>query len=75
MAIAFFVNTMALKLLEVLWKGLKTLSDHIKIKKKALQAQVAECQSILSQDEQWLDHDINLVDKQQVLEIEGCLRL
>ena len=60
---------MASKLLEVLQKGLKTLTDRIKIKKEALQAQVAECQSISSQDEQWLDHDANLVDEQRVLEI------
>ena len=67
--IAFFVKTMASKLLDILRKGLKTLTDRVKIKKEALQARVAECQSISSQDERWLDHDANLVDEQQVLEI------
>ena len=38
MGIAFFVKTMASKLLDILRKGLKTLTDHVKIKKEALQA-------------------------------------
>lgn len=57
------------KPLEVLRKGLKTLTNHVKIRKEALQAQLAESKSISSEDERWLDHDANLVDEQQVLEV------
>ena len=59
---------MALAPLEVLRKGLKILKKQFKAKKEALQAQLAEKKSISSQDEQWLDHDANLVDEQQALE-------
>jgi hypothetical protein len=47
---------MALKPLEVLKKGLKILQNRVKDKKEKLQAQLAEKVSILSQDENWLDH-------------------
>jgi len=60
---------MALKLLEVLRKGLKILKNCVKAKKEALQARlVAEKKSTSSRDERWLDHNANLVDKQQVPE-------
>jgi GAF domain-containing protein len=59
---------MALKPLEVLRKGLKIFENRVKAKKEALQAQLAERKSISSQDEQWLDHDANLVDELRVLE-------
>jgi hypothetical protein len=60
---------MALRPLEVLQKGLDILKNRVKAKKEALQARLAEAKSISSQDEQWLDHDANLVDEQQVLEV------
>ena len=66
---------MVLKPLEVLWKGLKTLTDHVKTKKEELQAHLAESQPISAEDEQWLDHDANLVDEQQVLENADETRL
>ena len=59
---------MVLKPLKVLRKGLKTLTDHVKKKKEELQARLAERQPISAEDEQWLDHDANLVDEQRVLE-------
>jgi hypothetical protein len=59
---------MPLKPLEVRRKGLNVLQNQFKVKKEKLQAQLAEKKSISSQDEKWLDHEANLVDKQQVLE-------
>jgi hypothetical protein len=59
---------MVLKPLKVLQKGLKTLTNHVKTKKEELQAHLAESQPISAEDKQWLDHDANLVDEQQVLE-------
>ena len=61
--------SMTSKPLEVLRKGLNILKNRVKAKKEALQAQLAAKKSISSQDEQWLDHDANLVDEQQVLEV------
>jgi len=58
---------MALTAIEVLRKGLQILKNRVKAKKEALQAQLAEKKSISSQDEQWLDHDANLVDEEWVL--------
>lgn len=60
---------MVLKLVEVLQKGLKIVTNCIKLRKKALQAQLAEGASISSEDKQWLDHDANLVDELHVLEV------
>lgn len=60
---------MALKPLEVLRKGLKILKNQVKVKKETLQAQLATNKSISSQDEKWLDHEANLVDEEQVLEV------
>jgi hypothetical protein len=59
---------MVLKPLQVLRKGLKVLENQVRTKKKTLQAQLAEKKPISSQDEQWLDHDANLVDEVQVID-------
>jgi hypothetical protein len=59
---------MAAKPLDILKKGLKVLENQVRTKKEMLQAQLAERKSISSQDEQWLDHDANLVDELRVLE-------
>jgi hypothetical protein len=64
----FFVNSMASKPLKALRKGLKTLTDHLKTKKDAIQCQLVERKPISAEEEHWLDYDANLVDKQQVLE-------
>src|SRR5260221_10183273 len=65
---AFFVKTMVLQPLEILQKGLKVLTNRIKLRKDTLQAQLAEARSISSEDEQWLDYDANLVDEQCILD-------
>ena len=59
---------MASKQLDVLQKGLKVLTNRVKTKKEALEAQLAERKAISPEDEQWLDNEANLVDEQQVLE-------
>jgi len=59
---------MSLKPIEVLRKGLMVLENRVKTRKDVLKAQLAERKSISSEDEQWLDHDANLVDEYQVLE-------
>ena len=64
----FVAKAMVSKPLEVLQKGLKVLTDRVKTRKEALEAQLAEGKAISSQDEQWLDHEANLVDEQRVLE-------
>jgi len=66
------MKTMVLKLLEVLRKGLKILKNRVKAKKEALLARLAGKESTSSQGERWLDHNANLVDKQQVLEALGA---
>ena len=65
---AFSAKSMALKPLEALRKGLKTLTNRAKIRKDAIQGQLAERKPISAEDEYWLDHDANFVDEQQVLE-------
>lgn len=65
---------MAPKPLKALQKWLKNLTDYVKTRKEALQHQLAAKESISEQDKHWLDHDTNLVDKQQVLEaLESAL--
>ena len=58
---------MAAKPSDILKKGLKVLENQVRTK-EMLQAQLAKRKSISSQDKQWLDHDVNLVDELQVLE-------
>ncbi|OJA11230.1 hypothetical protein AZE42_13240 [Rhizopogon vesiculosus] len=50
-------------------KPLDVLNNRVKVRKETLQAQLAARKSISSQDESWLDHDANLVDEQQALEV------
>jgi len=59
---------MAPNSLNILQKGLKVLTDHVKTKKQVLEAQLAERKPISPEDEQWLDYEANLVDELQVLE-------
>ena len=60
---------MPLTPLEVLKKGLEVLKKQVKARKETLEAQLAARKSISSQDAHWLDHDANLVDEQQALDI------
>jgi len=60
---------MVLTSLEVLRKGLKTLTDQVKTKTEELQARLAERKPISAEDKDWLDHDANLIDEQRVLEV------
>ena len=60
---------MTLKPLEVLKKGLAKLSQKTKTKQDELTAKLSRSETILSADEQWLDHDGNLIDEQHVLDI------
>jgi len=60
---------MVLTSLEVLQKGLKTLTNWVKTKTEELQARLAERKPILAEDKDWLDHDANLIDEQWVLEV------
>jgi hypothetical protein len=54
--------------LDILKKGLKVLENRVKAKKETLQAQLAKRKPISQEDEQWLDHNANLVDEQRILE-------
>ena len=63
------MKTMSLKPVEVLRKGLMVLENRIKTKKDVLKARLAQRRSISSEEEQWLDHDANLVDEYRVLEV------
>ena len=62
-------HPMTLKPLEVLKKGLAKLSQKTKTKQDELTAKLSRSETILSADEQWLDHDGNLIDEQHVLDI------
>jgi CII-binding regulator of phage lambda lysogenization HflD len=61
-------ESMPLKPLEVLRKGLNTLQKQYKAKKEQLQARLAKRLQISAEDEEWLDHEANFVDEQHVLE-------
>jgi hypothetical protein len=60
---------MPLKPLEVLKKGLKTLCDQVKAKKSQLWTQLAEGNSISSQEEKWLDAEADLVKEARLVDI------
>ena len=62
-------HPITLKPLEVLKKGLTKLSQKTKTKQDELTAKLSRSKTILSADEQWLDHDGNLIDEQHVLDI------
>ena len=59
---------MALKLLEVLEKGLTKFTEIIMTCKKELSAKLARAKTISSSDEHWLDSEENTIDKQCILE-------
>jgi hypothetical protein len=59
---------MALDSLDILKKGLKTLSEQVKARKVKLEAQLAEGNPISPEEEQWLDWEANLVDEERVLD-------
>ncbi|KAF8225315.1 hypothetical protein L208DRAFT_1228355, partial [Tricholoma matsutake] len=63
---------MAVKPLEILKKGLETLQKQVKSKKDQLQACLAKKKSISSQDENWLDHEANLVNEHQIIDALEC---
>ena len=63
------MHLMSLKPLEVLRKGFNVLQGQFRAQKEKLQTQLAERKPISSEDEKWLDHEANLVDEEQVLEI------
>jgi hypothetical protein len=62
------LSSMTLKPLEILKKGLAKLSQKTKTKRDELKAKLSRNDTISSADEQWLDHDGNLVDEQRVLD-------
>ena len=59
---------MAQKPLEILKKGLHKFSKKIKECKEALEAKLARKETILADDEHWLDHEANVVDEQRVID-------
>ena len=58
---------MAPKPLEILKKGLTKFSNKIKERKEALEAKLAQKETISADDEHWLDHEANIVDEQHVI--------
>jgi hypothetical protein len=59
---------MAVKALNILKKGLNTLEKQVKNHKEGLLAILAEKKTISSEDKAWLNHEVNMVDEQQVIE-------
>ena len=59
---------MAPKPLEILKKGLTKFSKKIKEQKDALEAKLAQKETILADDKHWLDHKANIVDEQCVID-------
>ena len=59
---------MAQKPLEILKKGLAKFSKKIKERKDALEAKLSQKETILADDEHWLDHEANTVDEQRVID-------
>ena len=67
---------MAPKPLEiVLKKGLTKFSKKIKERKDALEAKLAQKETISADDEHWLDHEANIVDEQCVINRKPFQRL
>jgi hypothetical protein len=54
--------------LEILKKGLKILQRKVQARKNDLLRRLSEKKSLLSQDEEWLNGNGNLIDKVQVIE-------
>ena len=48
-------------------KGLKKLQDQVFIRKASLEAALKANQAISEADEEWLDHDGNLVDEERLV--------
>jgi hypothetical protein len=59
---------MAPKPLDSLKKGLAKFSKQIKACKDELQAKLLRRENILPADEEWLDHEANMVDEQHILD-------
>jgi hypothetical protein len=60
--------TMSPKPLNSLKKGLAKFSKQIKACKDELQAKLLRRENILPADEEWLDHEANMVDEQCILD-------
>ena len=59
---------MTSKALGILKRGFTKFSKKIKERKDALDARLAQKETISSADEHWLDHEANIVDEQCVLD-------
>lgn len=59
---------MPLKPLEILKKGLSKFTKTIKARRDDLNTKLSRKETISSADEQWLDHDANVIDEERVLE-------
>ncbi|KAF9501872.1 hypothetical protein BDN71DRAFT_1438594 [Pleurotus eryngii] len=59
---------MAKKPLDILKEGLAKLKDRVKARKKNLLARLQKKEKISDADEQWLDHDANLVDEEAIID-------
>ena len=66
--IIIILTSMAPKPLDILKKGLMKFSERIKVHKNKLNAKLSQKETISLMDEQWLDHEANTVDEQQVLD-------
>ena len=60
--------TMSLKPLDSLKKGLAKISKQIKARKDELQAKLLQRENISPADEEWLDHEANMVNEQCILD-------
>ena len=59
----------SLPALSVLKNGFKALENQTRERKKLLEAQLSNSQSISSDDERWLDGEANLIDELRVVEM------
>jgi hypothetical protein len=59
---------MASKPLKILKRGLTNFSKKIKDHKDALDARLSRKETISSADEHWLDHKVNIIDEQRVID-------
>ena len=67
--IIIILTSMAPKPLDILRKCLANFSEKIKDHKDKLNAKLSRKETISLTDEQWLDHEANMVDEHQVLDI------
>jgi hypothetical protein len=66
---------MAKKPLDVIKRGLHKLKSQFQDRRKDLLARLSRKEKLSPEDEEWLDHDANLVDEEALVDALNCLSI